>query len=71
MLKITSLKVIGNKIELEFDNSESAVVYKFGNTLYSTVSDGLNKSSLNEFKSAVYKLGFDEEKLKKIYLYEK
>ena len=70
MLKVSSFCKIGDSISINFTNGESAVLYKIGDKgdIYTTVSDGLNKKSLQEIKKDVKKTSWNIQELEKIYL---
>ena len=69
-MKITSITSIGNEISIITDNGESAVLYKFGNKgdIYTTVSNGLYKYELADFKKAIKRTDWNIEQLKKEFL---
>jgi hypothetical protein len=68
MLKVQSFYKIGDSISVNFTNGESAVLYKFGRDIYTTVSPGLNKKSLQEIKKDIKKVSWNIQELEKIYL---
>ena len=70
LVKIKSISKIGNEISIITDTGESAVLYKFGNKgdIYTTVSPGLYKYELADFKKAIKKYDWDINKLKELYL---
>ena len=68
MLKVSSFCEIGDSISVIFTNGESAVLHKFGKTIYTEVSLGLNKKSLSEIKKDLKKTDWNLQELEKIYL---
>ncbi len=61
-MKIIDIILFSNKCELYFDNEQSAVIYKFGNSLYSTsTQDNLYKPLLGDVKKDIERLGFTEQ----------
>jgi len=69
-MKIKSISKIGNEISIITDTGESAVLYKFGNKgdIYTTVSPGLYKYELADFKRAIKRTNWNLEQLKKEFL---
>lgn len=65
-MQIINIILYSNKCELYFDNGESAQIWQFGKTLYSSTSQGnAFKSSLKEIKEDINKYGFTNEFKKK------
>jgi hypothetical protein len=69
-MKIKSITQIGNEISIITECGESAVLYKWGSKgdIYTTVSNGLYKYQLKEFKKAIKECDWDINKLKEWYL---
>jgi len=69
-MEIKSITQIGNEISIITDNGESAVLYKWGSKgdIYTTVSPGLYKHQLKQFKKDIIKSGWNLEQLKEWYL---
>ncbi len=69
-MKIKSITSIGNEISIITEEGESAVFYKWGSKgdIYTTVSNGLYKYELADFKKAIKRTNWDVEQLKKLYL---
>lgn len=65
-----SINQIGNEISIITDTGESAVLYKWGSKgdIYTTVSDGLYKYQLKEFKEAIKEYSWDINKLKEEFI---
>lgn len=70
-MRITEINKVGRTLTIIMDNGESAELSPFGNTIYTSTSDGLKKSSLDEFKKDVKKYNFDENKLRKAWIASK
>jgi hypothetical protein len=68
MLKVQNFCKIGDSVSVNFTNGESAVLYKFGRDVYTTVSPGLNKKSLESIKKDIKKFNWNVQELEKIYL---
>ena len=70
IMKIKSITKIGDEISIITDNGESAVLYKWGSKgdIYTTVSKGLYKYQLKQFKKDIIKSGWDIKQLKEWYL---
>ena len=61
-MKIIDIILYSNKCEILFDNNESAQIWQFGKTLYSSTSRGnAFKESLKDLKNDINKYGFTEE----------
>lgn len=69
-MKIKSISSTGNEISIITEEGESAVLYKWGSKgdIYTTVSNGLYKYELNDFKKAIKRTDWDVEELKKEFL---
>ena len=69
MLKVTKIYNIGEYLAFDFDNSSTAVFYKFGEKdIYTTVTENLNKKSLDGIKKDIKKVSWNIQELEKIYL---
>ena len=69
MLKVTKIYNIGEHLAFDFDNSSTAVFHKFGEKdIYTTVTENLNKKSLQEIKKDINKTNWSKIELEKIYL---
>ena len=68
MLKVTKIYNIGEHLAFDFDNSSTAVFHKFGRDIYTTVTENLNKKSLEEIKKDINKTNWSKTELEKIYL---
>ena len=68
MLKVTKIYNIGKHLAFDFDNSSTAVFHKFGRDIYTTVTETLNKKSLEEIKKDINKTNWSKTELEKIYL---
>ena len=67
-MKVVSIIESEDSILVTLDNGEYARFYKFGGAIYSSVSDGINKSYFGEFKKDIAKTDWDVEKLKEIWI---
>jgi hypothetical protein len=69
-MKIASINQIGNEISIITDTGESAVLYKWGSKgdIYTTVSDGLYKYELTDFKKAIKRTNWNVEQLKREFI---
>ena len=68
MLKVTKIYNVGEHLAFDFNNSSTAIFHKFGQDIYTTVTEDLNKKSLDEIKQDILKCDWSIEKLEKIYL---
>ena len=68
MLKVTKIYNIGEHLAFDFDNSSTAVFHKFGRDIYTTVTENLNKKSLEQIKKDINKTNWSKIELEKIYL---
>ena len=68
MLKVTKIYNIGEHLAFDFDNSSTAVFHKFGRDIFTTVTENLNKKSLEEIKKDINKTNWSKTELEKIYL---
>ncbi len=68
-MNIVSIERVNTAIFIRLGNGEHASFYKFGDTIYTTVSENLNKSSLDEFKKDIVSTGWDVEKLRELYVH--
>ncbi len=67
-MKIIHLEKIIDGINIFLDNGEEAQFYKFGNTIYSVISEGLHKEEFIEFKENITANRWDIEVLRKIWV---
>lgn len=67
-MKIKNIEKIGTAIHVRLDNNEFATFYQFGNDIYSTVSDNINKKYFEEFKKTIIECDWDEKQLRKIWV---
>lgn len=56
------------RIKITFNDKEWVNFYSFGKDIFTTVSDGVLKSTLAEFKKDILKSKWNVEQLKKWYL---
>ena len=69
MLKVTKIYNIGEHLAFDFNNSSTAVFHKFGEKdIYTTVTENLNKKSLEGIKKDIKKVSWNINELEKIYL---
>ena len=68
MLKVTKIYKVGEHLAFDFSNSSTAIFHKFGKDIYTTVTEDLNKKSLEEIKKDINKVSWDINELEKIYL---
>lgn len=70
MLKVIKIYNIGEYLAFDFDNGETATFHKFGTKgdIYTTVTENLNKKSLDIIKKDVKKFNWNTQELEKIYL---
>lgn len=68
MLKVTKIYNIGNHLAFDFSNDSTAVFHKFGQDIYTTVTENLNKKTLEGIKKDINKVSWDINELEKIYL---
>ena len=69
MLKVTKIYNIGEHLAFDFNNSSTAVFHKFGEKdIYTTVTENLNKKSLEGIKEDISKTNWNKTELEKIYL---
>ena len=66
--KITSISRIGDAISVIFNDGESAVLTKFGKTIYTQTSPGILKKTLSEFKKDIVKFDWNVEKLRALWI---
>ena len=66
--KITSISRIGDAISIIFNDGESAVLTKFGKTIYTQTSPGVLKKTLSEFKKDIVKFDWNVEKLRVLWI---
>ena len=68
MLKVTKIYNVGEHLAFDFNNSSMAIFHKFGQDIYTTVTEDLNKKSLEEIKKDIKKTDWNKQELEKIYL---
>ena len=68
MLKVIKIYNVGEHLAFDFNNSSTAVFHKFGRDIYTTVTENLNKKSLEEIKKDINKTNWSKTELEKIYL---
>ena len=70
MLKVTKIYKVGEHLAFDFSNGERGVFHKFGSKgdIYTTVTDKLNKKTLETVKEDIKKFNWDIKELEKIYL---
>lgn len=68
MRKIESIEYTERKIKITFNDKEWANFYSFGKDIFTTVSDGVLKSTLSEFKKDILKSKWNVEQLKEWYI---
>ena len=68
MLKVTKIYNVGEHLAFDFDNSSTAVFHKFGKDIFTTVTENLNKKSLEVIKGDISKTNWNINELEKIYL---
>lgn len=68
-MNIESIEKVNSAIFVRLTNGEYASFHKFGDTIYSTVSEGVHKSSFEEFKKDIVKYNWDVEKLRELYVH--
>ena len=68
MLKVTKIYNVGEHLAFDFNNSSTAIFHKFGKDIYTTVTEDLNKKSLEEIKKDIKKTDWNKQELEKIYL---
>ena len=68
MLKVIKIYNVREHLAFDFDNSSTAVFHKFGRDIYTTVTENLNKKSLEEIKKDINKTNWSKIELEKIYL---
>ena len=68
MLKVTKIYNVGEHLAFDFNNSSTAVFHKFGRDIYTTVTENLNKKSLEIIKEDISKTNWNKTELEKIYL---
>jgi len=68
--KITSIGKIGDSVSIIFNDKESAVFTKWGETIYTQTSPGVLKKTLVEFKKDLKKFDFDVEALRTLWIVE-
>ena len=66
--KITGITRIGDAISVIFNDGESAVLTKFGKTIYTQTSPGVLKKPLSEFKKDIVKFDWNVEKLRALWI---
>ena len=66
--KITSISRIGDAISIIFNDGESAVLTKFGKTIYTQTSPGVLKKTLSEFKKDIIKFEWNVEELRALWI---
>lgn len=68
-MKIIKISNIYPKaIQIEFEEGGWARLYKFGNVVYSEVSDRIKKSTLVNIKKDAQLVNWDSKELEKLYL---
>jgi len=69
-MKIVSINQVGNEISIITECGEFAVLYKWGSKgdIYTTVSDGLYKHQLKQFKKVIKEYNWDINKLKEEFI---
>ena len=68
MRKIETIEYTSGKIKVTFNDKEWANFYSFGKGIFSTVSDGVLKSTLVKFKEDILKSEWNIEQLKEWYI---
>ncbi len=69
MRKINTIESRGRKhLLVTLSDGEYFEVFQFGGEVYTSVSDGILKSTLCEFKKDVKQFDFDEKQLKKLWI---
>ena len=68
MLKVTKIYNVGEHLAFDFNNSSTAIFHKFGQDIYTTVTEDLNKKSLEGIKKDIKKTDWNKQELEKIYL---
>ena len=68
MLKVTKIYNVGEHLAFDFNNSSTAIFPKFGKDLYTTVTEDLNKRSLEGIKKDITETDWHINELEKIYL---
>ena len=68
MRNITSITQGDESITVNFSDGEFAVVAKFGQSLYSSTSPNVLKSTLVNIKKDIQEFGLDSEILSKLYI---
>lgn len=68
-MKIIKIFNISPKaIQIDLEGGEYAQIYEFGKTQYTTTSDRIKKSTLVNLKKDILLVGWDAEKLEKLYI---
>ena len=68
MLKVTKIYNVGEHLAFDFNNSSTAIFHKFGQDIYTTLTEDLNKKSLEGIKKDIKKTDWNINELEKIYL---
>ena len=71
MRKIESIEYtegLTKKVKITFNDKEWANFYSFGKDVFTTVSDGVLKSTLSEFKKDILKSNWNVEQLREWYV---
>jgi hypothetical protein len=67
-MKLESLHKIDNQLILLFEGDQGVTLAPFGNTVYSTISEGIHKSMLTQYKEDALINKFDLKKLRKLWI---
>jgi hypothetical protein len=67
-MKIVLIEKVVNGIHVLLDNGEEAQFYKFGDIIYSVISEGLHKKEFKEFKENIIANQWDVDILKKVWI---
>ncbi len=67
-MKIISIEKVGQALFIKLDNGETAGFHQFGGVIYSSISEGLNKSNFKEFKKDIEKFKWNEGILREIWI---
>lgn len=65
---IEHIEGLTQKIKITFNDKEWANFYSFGKDIFTTVSDGVLKSTLSEFKKDILKSNWNIEQLREWYI---
>lgn len=67
-MKIVKIEKINSAIFVTLDNGEFVVFHKFGNDVYSVISENLEKKYFNGFKKDIIKTNWNVEELTKKWI---